>query len=58
MFKFMWFRENPDIFISEITNFFSKEEMVNLNDLGFKIAFGINDYRDGSPKADPNFVKW
>jgi len=39
-------------------NYFLKSHEVNLTDLGFKIAFGVNDYATGKPLDDPNFVTW
>jgi len=32
--------------------------MVNLTDMGFNIAFGVNDYTTGQPFDDPNYVTW
>jgi len=32
--------------------------VVNLTSIGFKIAFGVNDYYTGKPLDDPNFVTW
>jgi hypothetical protein len=29
-----------------------------LNDIGFKIAFGVNDYGTGQALDDPNYVRW
>jgi hypothetical protein len=34
-----------------------KEEL-NLTDIGFKIAFGVVDYKTWEIKDDPNFVRW
>lgn len=51
-------RENPDIQIATISNFYDKDYTVNLSEIGFKLAFGVNDYKDGKPYDDPNYVKW
>jgi hypothetical protein len=37
---------------------FPNDYKVNLTDIGFKIAFGVNDYSTGVPLDDPNFVKF
>ena len=31
---------------------------MNLTDNGFKIAFGVNDYTNGWPLDDPDYVMW
>jgi hypothetical protein len=31
---------------------------VNLTDINFKLAFGVNDYNTGKSLDDPNFVKF
>ena len=52
------FKENPTIQEATFSNYYDKNYQVNLKDLGFKIAFGVNDYKTGEPYDDPNYVKW
>lgn len=54
----MLFYENPDIYVANFSNWFDASHEVHLHEIGFKIAFGVNDYRNGVPYDDPNFVKW
>lgn len=39
-------------------NYFERSYEVNLNEIGFKLAFGVNDFATGKPLDDPNFVYW
>ena len=39
-------------------DYFSKNERVNVTDLGFKIAWGVMDYQKGTPLDNPEYVKW
>ena len=57
-FNKLIFRENPDIQTAVLENEFDKDYTVTLNDIDFKIAFGVNDYKNGKPYDDPNYVKW
>jgi hypothetical protein len=51
-------KKNPDIFVSEFSNHYNTKHSVELANIGYKIAFGVNDYRTGKPYDDPNFVEW
>ncbi len=50
--------QNPTINQATIQNQYDKDFQVNLTDLGFKIAFGVNDYSHGTPLDNPDYVKW
>ena len=52
------FKENPTIQEATYSNYYDKDYQVSLKELGFKIAFGVNDYKTGEPLDDPNYVKW
>ena len=39
------FRENPDVSLFEIKNKYSSEEWLDLDEIGFKIAFTALDYK-------------
>ena len=47
---------NPSVELATYQNFYEPKYEVNLTDIGFKIAFGVNDYKSGKPLDDPNFV--
>ena len=46
-FNKLIFRENPDIQVATIENKFDIDYTLILNELDFKIAFGVNDYKSG-----------
>ena len=56
--QIMLYKENPDIYVATFENFFEPSYEFKLEENGFKIAFGVNDYRTGQPYDDPNFVTW
>lgn len=41
------FKENPSIQIATFSNYYDKDYKVSLKELGFNIAFGVNDYKTG-----------
>ena len=49
---------NPDIAISTLKNESSPDQVLNVNDEGFKLAFSVIDYIDTSVLNDPNHVTW
>ncbi len=50
--------QNPQIGQAVLKTYFDIDYKVNLTDLGFKIAFSVNDYKNGSVLDDPNYVQW
>jgi hypothetical protein len=56
--KMLIYFQNPTINQATIQNQYDKDYKVNLTDIGFKIAFGVNDYTHGNPLDDPDYVKW
>ena len=39
-------------------DYFSASDVLNLNEIGFKIAFGVADFRTGEVLDDPDWVRW
>jgi hypothetical protein len=42
----------------EVANYFGVKEELNLTEIGFKIAFGVVDFKTWEVRDDPNFVRW
>ena len=57
-FQMLIYFQNPQIGQAVLKTYFDIDYKVNLTDLGFKIAFGVNDYKNGSVLDDPNYVQW
>lgn len=54
-----WLRQKqPMINTYDAVNHFDSKHEVDLNQLGFKLAFGVVDYRTGSPLQDESFVRF
>jgi hypothetical protein len=50
-------QEDPQIAESVVTSHFTYEDDINLNQLGFKIAFAMADYKTMLALDDPDMVK-
>ena len=37
---------------------FNKNDSLNLNEIGFKMAFSVVDFTNLELRNDPNFVRW
>jgi hypothetical protein len=37
---------------------YSASDEVNLNEIGFKLAFGVIEFYTGKPLNDPDYVEW
>lgn len=57
-FQKLYYRKGPDINVENISNYFKADEELNLSDLGFKIAFGVMNYKDRIPLLDPEIMEW
>lgn len=44
--------------LTEINNKFNAQDVLHLNDIGFKIAFGVSDFLTNEILDDPNHVEW
>ena len=46
--------------VSEVIeqNFFDYKKRLNLGDIGFKVAFSVEGYKDNEMKDDPRYVKY
>ena len=52
-------RHNPDVSYYYDWNALKEGEVINLNDINFKIAVTIEDYNSPRKrKDDPRYVKW
>ena len=50
---------NPNISAATFKNYFDFQRQLNLQDIGFKVAFGIeNGHKNFAPLDDPNFARW
>lgn len=52
------YRNNPIVNLSDEANAYDASDVVDLNAIGFKIAFGVGDFLTGESLDDPNFVNW
>ena len=52
------FRENPDVSSFEIQNKYAPYEWLDLDEIGFKIAFTVVNYYTLEPLTDPTMVEW
>ena len=50
-------KNNPSIAELKETNFYDFNTRVDLNEIGFKMAFSVEGYLDGKIKDDPRYVK-
>ncbi len=51
-------KSNPQININVDKNHYHADELLDLNELGFKIAFGLYDYWTYKDIDDPNYIRW
>ena len=50
---------NPTISTATFKNYYDFQRQLNLEDIGFKVAFGIEDgHKNFAPLDDPNFSRW
>jgi hypothetical protein len=52
------FRENPDVSLFVVKDAYSAQEFLNLDTLGFKLAFTVVDYYTLEVLDDPTKVEW
>ncbi len=57
-FQILISRTNPTVTVAEMFNYFERSYEVDLNEIGFNLAFGVNDFATGKPLDDPNYVEW
>jgi len=55
-FKVLIYRENPTITVADLLNVYDARREINLDEIGFKIAFGVEDYYSGYALNDSEFV--
>lgn len=51
-------RNNPIISMATQTDFYDASHKYDLTKNGFKLAFGVNEFRTSMPLDDPNHVQW
>ena len=51
-------KENPFISETNEPNFYDYNTHIDLNDIGFKLAFSVESYFNAEMKADPRYVKY
>lgn len=52
-------RSNPSITQTILTDYFDSKKIVSFDEIGFKVAFAVEQYDDSRKgKDDPNFVAW
>ena len=51
-------RDNPNINFTDIEDYFSLDERLDLNEIGFKIAWSVEGNLDNKNKNDSRYVKW
>ena len=52
------YRKGPTITPELSKNFYSSKDEINLDEVGFKLAFGVMDYSDRSIANNDSFVEW
>jgi hypothetical protein len=56
--QILFLHKNPSITVATTNDYFDRSYQVDFNKVGFKIAFGVNDFATGKPLDDPNYVRW
>ena len=51
-------RENPNINVVEIEDHYDIEEVLNLTEIGFRLAWSVEGNLDKQNKNDSKYVKW
>ena len=57
-FQIFIFQRNPNVNVAVELDYFDRSYEVDYKDIGFKLAFSVNDFATGVPLDDPNFVRW
>ena len=52
------YRQEPTIVTNEVLSAYTADELLNLNENGFKLAFGVMDYKTGLDLGDPLKTQW
>ena len=51
-------RMNPNISVTKVIDNFGMYERINMNEIGYRMAFVIENFDDKKTKADPKYVKY
>ena len=57
-FSVLTSRKNPNINKFELFNYYENIDSVDLQEIGFKFAFTVENYMTGERRDDPRYVKW
>ena len=57
-FQLFFFRLKPEVTSSVVKHAFGARDEIDLRELGFKIAFGVIDFRTGKPLRDETRMQW
>jgi hypothetical protein len=52
------YRKQATITVETQKDHFSNKDLIDLDEAGFKIAFGVMDYDNGTRIDNTDFVKW
>lgn len=51
-------REDPNVWTSTQLDHYKADELLTLNDIGFKLAFGMYESKSGVNLCDPDLFEW
>lgn len=59
-FNILMYKENPLVTKSELADYYDSSEVVNFDDIDFRVAFAVEAYHtdDRSGKDDDDYVEW
>jgi hypothetical protein len=52
------YKQDPTVIEVRNPNVFNQNDTIDLNDIGFKMAFTVIDWANFEPRNDSNFVRW
>jgi hypothetical protein len=56
--KMLITREDPNVWTSTQLDHYKADELLTLNDIGFKLAFGMYESKSGVNLSDPDLFEW
>lgn len=57
-FQELWYHSNPIISLARVQDAYDATHKLDLTANGFKIAFGVNDFRSFESLDSPEYVEW
>lgn len=55
-FQELIYHSNPVISVARVVDAFDASHKVNMTENGFRMAFGVNNFKDNAPLDDPAYV--